>query len=76
MGTVVRFYLAGAVMLTLVGCTHRTSVAVRGYDSYAAEEGVTCSVGLSPRTSETLAPWLPIRTPKKRAARLQRRCLI
>ena len=33
----VRFYLAGAVMLlALAGCTHGTSVAVPGENSYAA----------------------------------------
>ena len=35
----VRFYLVGAVMLlALTGCTHGTSVAVFGKDSYAAAE--------------------------------------
>ena len=36
----VRFYLAGAVvmLLMLTGCTHGTSVAVPGQDSYAAAE--------------------------------------
>ena len=62
----VRFYLAGVVMLLmLVGCTHGTSVDVRGYDSYTAGDEVTGSIGVPPRTSEMLAPWLPIRTPKK-----------
>jgi hypothetical protein len=63
----VRFYLAGAVMLlTLAGCTHGTSVAVPGQDSYAAAEGeVTGSIGLPPQTSEMFAPLPPIRMAKK-----------
>ena len=38
----VRFYLVGAVMLlALTGCTHGTSVAVSGQDSYAYTEAET-----------------------------------
>ena len=64
----VRFYLAGAVMLlALTGCTHGTSVAVPGQDSYAyaAEGEVTGSIGRSPQTSQMFAPLRPIRTAKK-----------
>jgi hypothetical protein len=45
----VRFYLAGAVMLvTLAGCTHGTSVAVPGEDSYAYAAAEEPNDDLSP----------------------------
>lgn len=63
----VRFYLAGAVMLlALTGCTHGTSVAVSGQDSYAYTEAeATGSIGLPSQTPETFAPLQPIRMAKK-----------
>jgi hypothetical protein len=67
MGSGVRFYLARMVMLLILGgCTHGTSVAVSGQDSYAyAEAEVTGSIGPPSQTPETFAPLKPIRTPKK-----------